>query len=409
MAQFQQIRPELGRMDFSPIERGGRAFGQGVGQGLASLGAGIGSAIRQKREKEELKQKESLAAQWVSDNYGVSLDDATAGVKSVGVDAVIGVAEQQGQRRDLGAALQALDHAFPATASGDNKFSVPTYLQSFSELGGQDPNIALRALSIGQSAGLIPQEASPMDQAELEKTIAETSKIKAETEQTDVETEQIGAETEQILAETKQMLADAEDETQEPTEFEKKYAQALATSAVEWETKDRVVASQNWSRLDTATKSLEKGLVKTGSFFEKMPFAEATRGRFRENVANLMDQVQGVVYQSLKATLGAQFTEKEAQRLVASYVNPQLDTATNATRLRMLTKGLKQVIDARDAVYDHYRTHRTMQGYDGPDPQAIYDELQSVPVTETSSGNRIKIHKSHRKPYEPAEDNQYSF
>jgi hypothetical protein len=45
MPQFGQIRPELGRIDFSPISRGGQAFGQGVGQGLAQLGAGIGKAM----------------------------------------------------------------------------------------------------------------------------------------------------------------------------------------------------------------------------------------------------------------------------------------------------------------------------------------------------------------------------
>jgi len=52
MPQFGQIRPELGRIDFSPIARGGQAFGQGVGQGLASLGAGLGK-MKERRKKED--------------------------------------------------------------------------------------------------------------------------------------------------------------------------------------------------------------------------------------------------------------------------------------------------------------------------------------------------------------------
>lgn len=44
------VQPGLLRMDFSPIARGGEAFGAGIGQGLAALGQGIGKAQEQKKQ-----------------------------------------------------------------------------------------------------------------------------------------------------------------------------------------------------------------------------------------------------------------------------------------------------------------------------------------------------------------------
>jgi hypothetical protein len=56
MAQFGQVRPELGRQDWSAVARGGEAYGAGVGQGLASLGASVGKAMDQhKQMKAEVK------------------------------------------------------------------------------------------------------------------------------------------------------------------------------------------------------------------------------------------------------------------------------------------------------------------------------------------------------------------
>jgi F0F1-type ATP synthase membrane subunit c/vacuolar-type H+-ATPase subunit K len=60
---MSQIRPELGRQDWSPIARGGQAFGQGVGQGLAQLGAGIGKAMDE-RKAMKAEVKATKLEQW---------------------------------------------------------------------------------------------------------------------------------------------------------------------------------------------------------------------------------------------------------------------------------------------------------------------------------------------------------
>jgi len=81
------IRPELGRQDWSPIARGGQAFGQGVGQGLAQLGAGIGQAIQQHRKK---VAEDEMTASGIDAlvGMGYTADEAKSAVKSIGAQNV---------------------------------------------------------------------------------------------------------------------------------------------------------------------------------------------------------------------------------------------------------------------------------------------------------------------------------
>lgn len=55
------IRPELGLQDWSPVARGGEAFGRGIGQGLAALGQGIGKGLEQKKANEQ-KNKQMMGS-----------------------------------------------------------------------------------------------------------------------------------------------------------------------------------------------------------------------------------------------------------------------------------------------------------------------------------------------------------
>ena len=179
------IRPELGRIDFSPISRGGQAFGQGVGQGLAQLGAGIGSAIQQHREKKKDKADFEEFRKF-SENLGLAPDEASVAWKTGGKQGAWQWAQSAKQgidrKRDFGVALDALVTAYPATESGTNEFSVPAYLKGFSDLGGQDQKVAMAVLQLGDRFGMIPKEIGAKELADIEKTKAETEKLKAETD-----------------------------------------------------------------------------------------------------------------------------------------------------------------------------------------------------------------------------------
>jgi hypothetical protein len=374
------IRPELGRQDWSPIARGGQAFGQGVGQGLAQLGAGIGQAIQQHREKKQDKADFEEFRKF-SENLGLAPDEASVAWKTGGKQGAWqwaqGAKQSLDQKRDFGIALNALGTAYPATESGENQFSIPAYLQGFSDLGGQDQKVAMSVLQMGDRFGMIPKEIGAKERADIEQTKAETAETRAKAEKTK-------AETQEILGK--------KDAPPEPSQYEKTMAQEMAKEAVEWATQGRSVAVSNWARLDKATEALKSGQVKSGTLGEKMiPFADVRRGLVNPNLENLIDEVRGVVFQSLKPILGGNFSKAEADNLVATYVNPKLDRATNYARLRMLTDGMKLMIDAKEESFNYYHSHgESMEGYKGRSAESIKAELENVPIIETGEGEEKK-------------------
>ena len=180
MPQFGQIRPELGRIDFSPIARGGQAFGQGVGQGLAQLGAGIGQAIQKHREKKQDKVDFEEFRKF-SESLGLAPDEASVAWKTGGKQGAWqwaqGAKQSIDQKRDFGIALNAIGTAYPATEDGRNEFSIPEYLRGFADMGGQDQKIALQILDLGQRFGMVPEKLSEKDQAQIDLIKAQTENL----------------------------------------------------------------------------------------------------------------------------------------------------------------------------------------------------------------------------------------
>jgi hypothetical protein len=378
------IRPELGLQDWSPIARGGEAYGRGVGQGLAALGQGIGNAIEKHRRNQKEKADLDEFTQFAN-KFDIKPDEAKIAYKTAGPEGAWkwlgGIKQDRQNQSDLAAALGALQTAFPAGAGKEgepNTFSVPAYLQGFSDLGGVNQSVAMKVLEFGNQSGMIPQAMSAKERSDIEKTRAETAKLTAETEKT-------GAETQEILGKKY--------DKPEPSEYDKTLARKMAQEAADWTLRGKGVAVQNWQRLSGVVDSLDNALVETGSFGEKMPFAEATRAWRNQNLENMVNEVEGIVYQSLKDTLGAQFTERESQKLVATYINPKLKTPHNLARLKRLQKGMKQIIDAKEEAFSYYKAHGTMDGYTGKDPQILYDELKNVPIVETGEGEEKKQYK----------------
>tara|TARA_X000000368_G_scaffold349753_1_gene289941 strand:- start:3775 stop:5280 length:1506 start_codon:yes stop_codon:yes gene_type:complete len=72
-------------------------------------------------------------------------------------------------------------------------------------------------------------------------------------------------------------------------------------------------------------------------------------------INNTLDLVRAVVFQSLKKTLGGQFTEREAERLVEATFNPALPPEVN----------LRRILALRDKMIDTFRTQaRAVQYYE---------------------------------------------
>ena len=76
------------------------------------------------------------------------------------------------------------------------------------------------------------------------------------------------------------------------------------------------------------------------------------------------DDVRDIVFQSLREKLGAQFTEKEGDRLVAAAFNKNLPEQVNVARLKRLQNTIKDAAQAKENAITYYNSNSTLKGYE---------------------------------------------
>ena len=112
----------------------------------------------------------------------------------------------------------------------------------------------------------------------------------------------------------------------------------------------------NITSLEDALKTLETspditgvipGLVQNvgGDAFLKLVLPET---------ANAKAQIESVVQESLKSILGAQFTEKEGERILQRVFDPAVSPQENAKRLRTVLNKLKSGFDTKRKYFDSF-------------------------------------------------------
>ncbi|MEW8048928.1 MAG: hypothetical protein AB2792_19885 [Candidatus Thiodiazotropha sp.] len=84
-----------------------------------------------------------------------------------------------------------------------------------------------------------------------------------------------------------------------------------------------------------------------------------------EAIAN-REAVEEVVQRNLKAILGAQFTEREGERLVARAYNPKLSEEENRKRVGRLINQIKSAHEAKKSAAAYFKKNRTLDGWSGP-------------------------------------------
>jgi hypothetical protein len=77
------------------------------------------------------------------------------------------------------------------------------------------------------------------------------------------------------------------------------------------------------------------------------------------------ETVEEVVQRNLRIVLGAQFTEKEGERLISRAFNPNLSEAENAVRLERLITAMERGVQAKMEAAQYYEQNGTLQGYRG--------------------------------------------
>ena len=85
----------------------------------------------------------------------------------------------------------------------------------------------------------------------------------------------------------------------------------------------------------------------------------------RYEINNAQDLIRAVVFQSLKKTLGGQFTEREAERLVEATFNASLPPEVNMRRLLRMKETMVQRFRETKKAIDHWETNNgSLFGYE---------------------------------------------
>jgi Asp-tRNA(Asn)/Glu-tRNA(Gln) amidotransferase C subunit len=83
------------------------------------------------------------------------------------------------------------------------------------------------------------------------------------------------------------------------------------------------------------------------------------------------EQVEEVVQRNLRLILGAQFTEREGERLIARAYNFRLGEGRNAARVRRLLLQMSTAAQQKQAMVDYFNENGTLAGYVGKMPTIV--------------------------------------
>lgn len=93
---------------------------------------------------------------------------------------------------------------------------------------------------------------------------------------------------------------------------------------------------------------------------------------------DFQDTVNRITQQSLRATLGAQFTQREGFMLIQRAYDVRLSPAMNARRIAVAREAMLMMKQEREAKEKYYNQHRTLAGYVSPISSSIEQMNQRI-------------------------------
>ena len=174
------------------------------------------------------------------------------------------------------------------------------------------------------------------------------------------------------------------------TPGQEKMLEATAADLAPWGTGGKQQAEANLATYDKLITGLASGDITTRGFADLTPQALGIDDTFRQLInptgQDAVDNVRRVIFQGLKDTLGAQFTQREAERLVAASYNPALPEEMNIKRLQDARNVLADVIQTKNDLYQHIAEGGTMANYQGVAPAAVLSSGINEVQTKYSDG-----------------------
>lgn len=138
-------------------------------------------------------------------------------------------------------------------------------------------------------------------------------------------------------------------------------------------------------QLDEVADQLESGANLTGPVIGRTP--EFILQQTMPEVIAARDAVEEVVQRNLRLVLGAQFTEREGERLIARAYNPALDEKENAKRVRRLITQISSSAEAKAEASRYYEENGTLAGWKGRLPSlSDFDRINKPTEKEDPLG-----------------------
>jgi hypothetical protein len=123
-------------------------------------------------------------------------------------------------------------------------------------------------------------------------------------------------------------------------------------------------AAKGITQLEDAKKALKEDSGLTGAV-GYLPNMFGIKEAFAPKAKATQEAVEEVVQRNLRTILGAQFTEKEGERLISRAYNPKLSEAENIKRIDRLQKQMELAMNAKMEAAKFYEDEGTLRGFKG--------------------------------------------
>lgn len=236
----------------------------------------------------------------------------------------------------------------------------------FAQLVGQlppDQQGIAQALGPDYFKGLAPQAPKPMEPSALGRLIAERDKFPEGHPLRAIYDQRIAKEISHQPAATQTVS----NFVMPATPGQKKADEKFGVDFVDFATGGYADVVKQLDQLREASESLKSGSAISGPVIGNLP--DAVLAATNPKAVATKEAIQEVAQRNLRLVLGAQFTEKEGERLIARVFNPRLSEAENAKRVDRL---IKQIADAAQAKLDaaqYFQQHGSLTGWQGRLPR----------------------------------------
>ncbi|MBO9432577.1 D-alanyl-D-alanine carboxypeptidase family protein [Ruegeria sp. R13_0] len=152
--------------------------------------------------------------------------------------------------------------------------------------------------------------------------------------------------------------------SQPVTPAQKKVDEEFAKTYVPWSQGGGADMASQIAQIETVADQLENGNANlTGPLLGSLP--DVIGAATHPKAVSARETVENVVQRNLRLLLGAQFTAKEGEQLIARAYNPRLPEEENAKRLRRLSLAMNAAAQDTQSQVDYYQQNGTLTGWQG--------------------------------------------